>query len=125
MSHVTGMNESCHRYERVMSHICMRHVKICIKTNSLIDWLCLLSNARSFECSNNKSLLEDLCECQLCFSQKLLCLFQYVAVCCGVAAPTSTLTAGRGGAGRGAARCDACAAPCMRHSADDEMGWPG
>ena len=39
-------------------------------------------------------------------------------------APTSTLTAGWGGAGQGAARCDACAAPCMRHSAD-EMGWPG
>jgi len=39
-------------------------------------------------------------------------------------APTSTLTAGREGAGRGTARCDACAAPCMRHSVD-EVGWPG
>jgi len=39
-------------------------------------------------------------------------------------APASMLTAGRGGVGRRAARCDACAAPCMRHSAN-EMGWPG
>ena len=41
-----------------------------------------------------------------------------------MSAPTSTLIAGQGGAGRGAARCQACTAPCMRHSAD-EMGWPG
>jgi len=39
-------------------------------------------------------------------------------------APTSMLTAGQGGAGQGAERSDACAAPCMRHSAD-EMGRPG
>jgi len=39
-------------------------------------------------------------------------------------APASTMIAGRGGAGREAARCDAREAQFMRHSAH-EIGWPG
>jgi len=39
MSHVTHMNESCHTYEWVMSHICMSHVTHMNESCQVYKWV--------------------------------------------------------------------------------------
>ena len=49
MSHVSHMNESCHTYEWVMSHIWMSHVTHMNESSLTYEWVMSRMNASSYE----------------------------------------------------------------------------